>query len=161
MPAAKEAAGGESARPPSLPPHPTPPSPQRDPVAGQGGSRAPPLLPGSDSGWRGFRALSPPLAPSSGHLGTPIPSLPSFNPPRIRGSREEVDRRPRGQVLSVVPFPGIRTMGSRAHPVPVPPILNRTGWEPEAAAPCSTGRGGGPKGRVSPTPPPVPEGRSS
>ena len=41
-------------------------------------------------------------------------------------------------------------MGSPAHPVPVPRILNGIGWEREAAAPSSTGGGWGPRGRVSP-----------
>ena len=41
-------------------------------------------------------------------------------------------------------------MGSPGHPVPVPRILNRIGWEREAAAPSSTGGGWGLTGRVSP-----------
>lgn len=150
MPAAEEAAGGESALPSSLPnPRPHPPLAGSGSGAGGGGPERRPSFRDPTRAREGSRALSPPLAPSLGHLGTPTPSPPSLTPqdPRVTGGGGRALRR---QVLSAVPFPRIRTMGSRTHPVPVPQTLSGTEWEPEAAAPSSTGGGGGPRGRVSP-----------
>lgn len=87
MPAAEEAAGGESARPPSLPPHPTPTSPQRDPVAGQGGPERRPSFQDPTSAGGDLEHCLFPLAPSSGYLGTPNPCPLSLTPqdPRVTG----------------------------------------------------------------------------
>lgn len=105
MPAAEEAAGGESARPPSLPPHPTPPSPQRDPVAGQGGPERRPSFRDPTPAGGGSEHCLLPSHPALGIWALPPPLRPP-SPARIRGSREEGDRNRGGQVPSGVPFPG-------------------------------------------------------
>lgn len=153
MPAVEEAAGGESARPPRSP---RPISPAGS-GSGAGGYRAPPLLPGSDSAREGPEHCLLPPDRARGIWVLPTPLCPPSTP-RIRVTRG--DRGPRQQVLSAVPFPKIRTIGSRAHPISVPRILGGIGWEREAAAPSSTGESGGSqRPRVS-SPAPVPEGRS-
>lgn len=106
MPAAKEAAGGS--QPDPLCPHPPPAG--SDSRVGVPSATLPPgirprpaKVPSDISSPRiqlGHKALQP-LSPGyAGHGGG--------------------DRRPRGQLSSAVPFPTTRTMGSRAHPIPVP-----------------------------------------
>lgn len=112
MPAAKEAAGGEvSLTPPSLPYAFIPPCWIRWLDRGVA-SAAPPsrIRPRPE----GARALSLSLGLSSGHLGTPKP-YPSSLTPSLQDSQVKGggDRGPMEQVLSAVPFPRIRTMGSR------------------------------------------------
>ena len=157
MPASEEAAGGESALPPFpiLRPHP--------PLAGSGswagGSRAPPLLPDPLRDRRGSRALSPLLAPSSWHLGTPNSSPPSVpQDPRVTGAG---GRARTGQVLSAVPPSQDPDNGIPRAPRPCPPDPepDRMGTGGRSTF-LHRGRLGSHRPRVS-SPPPVPEGRSS
>ena len=125
MPAAEEAAGGESARPPLLPPHSQTPSGIRRRDRGWGVPEHSPSFPDPTQAGVGRSSISGPrtqLGPS-GHSN---PSLSTLNPqdPQVKGGG---DHGPTGQVLGAVPFPRIRTMGSWAHPVPVPCILGGIG----------------------------------
>jgi hypothetical protein len=117
MPAAEEAAGGESAQHPSLSLslQPTPPAGSGSGVGGPG--RRPSFRDPIRA--RGVRSTVSSPRTLLGQLGTPSLSRSSLAP-RIHGSQEEGIANPRGRTRAPSPFSRTRTMGSRAQLLRVP-----------------------------------------
>lgn len=149
--------GGVSPNPPALlSPH-TPIFPAGS-GGGTGGSRAPPLLPGSDPGRRGSEHCLLPSDPTgaSGRSQALLvhPHAPGRAGQGRRGSQND------GAGPERVPFPRLWTMGSWAHPVPVPVSGARSGGSGRPQHPPPRERWGSQRPHVS-SPPPVSEGRSA